>query len=83
MSPRKKIVGKVSEVETFRSDEKIEGEIEILRATYDDTSGLIKKDVETLKWGEVYYISKKSNLSTEDEYPEEIQVSRISRNISS
>lgn len=73
-------MGKVSEVETFRSVEKIEGELEILRSTYDDTSGLIKKDVETLKWGEVYYISKKSNLSTEDEYPEEIQVSRISRN---
>jgi hypothetical protein len=43
-------------------------------STYDDTSRHLEKDRETLKWGEVYDMSKKYNFSIEDEDPYEIQV---------
>jgi hypothetical protein len=38
--------------------------------------GLLDKDGETLKWGEVYYMFKKSNFSVEEEEPYELQVFR-------
>jgi hypothetical protein len=37
---------------------------------------LLEKDRETLKWGKIYHIFKKSNLSTEAEDPDELQVFR-------
>jgi hypothetical protein len=48
-------------------------EAEIVRTIYDDMSGLLEKDGETLKWGEVYYMFKKSNFSVEEEEPDELQ----------
>jgi hypothetical protein len=34
----------------------------------------LEKDRETLKWGEVYHMFKKSKFSVEDEEPDELQV---------
>jgi hypothetical protein len=47
-------------------------EVEIVGTIYDDTSGLLEKDGETLKWGEFYYMFKKSNFSVEVEEPDEL-----------
>jgi hypothetical protein len=75
MSPRKNTVGKESGVEVFGSSHQAE-EVEIFEATYDDTSGLLQNNGETLKWGEVYYMFKKSNFSIEVEESDEIQAYR-------
>jgi hypothetical protein len=72
MSPRKKVAGKAVRVEASGSSQQT-GEVDIVGATYDDTYGLLEKDGETLKWGEVYYMFKKSNFSTEAEDPDELQ----------
>jgi hypothetical protein len=56
-------------------------ETESVRTVYDDTSGLLDKDGETLKWGEVYYMFKKSNFSVEAEEPDELQVFRNIRKL--
>jgi hypothetical protein len=47
---------------------------------YDDTWGLLEKDGERLKWGEVYHMFKKSNLSVEAEEPDELKVFKKIRN---
>jgi len=39
---------------------------------YDDTSGLLEKEKEILKWGEVYHMFKKSKLSSEAEELDEL-----------
>jgi hypothetical protein len=67
MSPRKKIVGKVSRVEASGISQQLEGDPYIIGATYDDTSRLLEKDEETLKWGEIYHMLKKSNFFAENE----------------
>lgn len=59
MSPRKKTTSKVLGIEASGSGHQAEGEPKIIRATYDDTSGLLKKDEETLQWGDVYHMFKK------------------------
>jgi hypothetical protein len=71
MSPRKKTSDKVSGVEPFGSFQQTK-EVEIVRAIYDDTIGLLEKNGEILKWGEVYYMFKKSNFSTEAEETDEL-----------
>jgi hypothetical protein len=47
--------------------------MESVRTVYDDTSRILDKEGETLKWGEVYYMFRKSNFSTEAEDPGELQ----------
>jgi hypothetical protein len=74
MSPRKKTTSKVLGTEASGSGQQTEGEPKVIRATYDDTSGLLEKDGEMLKWGEVYHMFKKSNFSTEVEEPYELKV---------
>jgi len=66
------MTGKVSRAKPSRISQQAE-EVEIVEAIYDDTTGLLEKDGETLKWGEVYYMFKKSNFSTEVEEPDELQ----------
>ena len=68
------MVGKAFGAEASGSTHQAEGELEIIGATYDDTIGILEKDRETLKWGEVYDMSKKYNFFVEDEDPYEIQV---------
>jgi hypothetical protein len=46
---------------------------ESVRTVYDNTSGILDKEGEILKWGEVYHMFKKSNFSTEAEDPGELQ----------
>jgi hypothetical protein len=73
MSPRKKMTSKASGAEASGSTQQVEGELEIIGATYDDTTGILEKDRETLKWGEIYHMFKKSNFSVETEDPDELQ----------
>jgi hypothetical protein len=46
----------------------------VIKATYDDTYGLLEKDGETLKWGEVYHMFKNSNFSTDVEDQDELKI---------
>jgi hypothetical protein len=78
MSPRKKTTSKVLGTEASGSNQQVEGEPEIIRATYDDTSGLLEKDKETLKWGDVYHMFKKSNFFIEAEEPMNSKCSKTS-----
>jgi hypothetical protein len=68
MSPRKKTTSKELGTKASGSGQWIEGELEVIGATYNDTYGLLEKDGETLKWGEVYHMFKKSNLSIDAKY---------------
>jgi hypothetical protein len=68
MSPRKKTTMKPAGVEPSGNSQQTV-ETKSVRAVYDDTSGLLDKEGETLKWGEVYYMFKKSNFSMEAEDP--------------
>jgi hypothetical protein len=43
------MVGKASRAEAYGSTQQAEGELEIIGATYDDTTGLLEKNRETLK----------------------------------
>jgi hypothetical protein len=74
MSPQKKTTSKASIARPLVVAKQAEGEPKIVRATYDDTPGLLEKDGETLKWGEIYHMFKKSNFSVEAEDPDELQV---------
>jgi len=79
MSPRKKTAAKATGAKPSSSAQQTV-KAKIVRAIYDDTSRLLEKNGETLKWGEVYYMFKKSNFSTEAEELNELQASRISEN---
>jgi hypothetical protein len=72
MSLRKKTIGKVSGVDPSGSS-RLAREVEIVRAIYNNITRLIEKDGETLKWGEVYYMFKKSNFSIETKELDELQ----------
>jgi hypothetical protein len=61
-------------IEASGSGQQIEGEPEVIKATYDDTSGLLEKDGETLKWGEVYHMFKKYNFSTDAKDQDELKI---------
>jgi hypothetical protein len=71
MSPRKKTMMKPTGAEPSGTSQQTI-EIESIRTIYDDTLGCIDKYGETLKWGEVYYIFKKSNFSADAEEPDEL-----------
>jgi hypothetical protein len=43
-----------------------------VRNVYDDTSRILDKEGENLKWGEVYYMFKKSNFYRKVEDPREL-----------
>jgi hypothetical protein len=43
----------------------------VVGAMYDDTYGLLEKEGETLKWGNVYQMFKKKNFSTDVEDQDE------------
>jgi hypothetical protein len=45
-----------------------------MSTTYDDILGLLEKEGETLKWGQIYHMFKKSNLFVKDEDIDELQV---------
>jgi hypothetical protein len=75
MSPRKKTVAKAIGAKPSSSSQQTV-ETEIVETVYDNTSGLLEKDGETLKWGEVYYMFKKSNFYVEAEETDELQVFR-------
>jgi hypothetical protein len=64
MAP-KKAASKAFVTEASGSGRQIEDEPNVVGATYDDTSGLLEKEGETLKWGDVYHMFKKSNFPTE------------------
>jgi len=74
MSPRKKTAAKANSRGKGSSQRTVEAEI--VETIYDHTSGLLQKDGETLKWGEVYYMFKKSNFSIESEELDELQAFR-------
>jgi hypothetical protein len=49
---------KASWAEASGSTQQVEGELDIIGATYDDTIGILDKDGETLKWGDIYQMLK-------------------------
>jgi len=71
MAPWKKKTMKLAGVEPSDSSQQATN-MESVRTVYDDTSGFLEKEGETLKWGEVYYIFKKSNFSTKAEDPSDL-----------
>jgi hypothetical protein len=46
----------------------------VVGATYDDTSGILEKQGETLKWGDVYHMFKKSSFSTDAKDQDELKI---------
>jgi hypothetical protein len=72
MSPWKKAAMKAIGVEPSSTSQQTI-EVEIVGTIYDDTSRLLEKDGETLKWGEVYYMFKKSKFFVEAKDPNELQ----------
>jgi hypothetical protein len=79
MSPRKKTVSKALGTDASGSGKQTEGEPKVVGDTYDDTYGLLEKDGEIVKWGEVYHMFRKSNFSTEAEETDELKVFKKSR----
>jgi hypothetical protein len=41
---------------------------------YDDTSGLLEKEGDALRWGDVYQMFKKKNFSTDVEDQDELKI---------
>jgi hypothetical protein len=74
MSLWKKTMSKTLGTEASGSGQQTEGEPKVIGATYDDTYGLLEKDGETLKWGEVYHMFKKSNFSTDVKDQDELKI---------
>jgi hypothetical protein len=61
-------------IRAYGSGQQMEGDPKVIRAMYDDTSRLLEKDGETLKWGEVYHMFKKSKFFIEAEELDELKV---------
>jgi hypothetical protein len=70
----KKIASKALGTEALGSGQQTKGKREVIEATYNDTYGLLEKDGETLKWGELYHMFKKSNFSTDVEDQDELKI---------
>jgi hypothetical protein len=51
-------------------------DVESVRIVYDNASGVLDKEGEILRWGEVYHMFKKSKFSTEAEDPSKLQAFR-------
>jgi hypothetical protein len=62
VSPRKKETIKLTGVEPSGISKQTT-DVESVRIVYNDTSGILDKKGEMLKWGEVYHMLKKSNFS--------------------
>jgi hypothetical protein len=75
MSPRKKATIKKMGTEPSNNSQQTT-DVESVRIVYDDTSGVLDKEGEILRWGEFYHMFKKSNFSTEAEDPSELQAFR-------
>jgi hypothetical protein len=63
ISPRKKTMSKALGAKVSGNGKQNEGKPKVIESTYDDMSRLLEKYGETLKWGEVYHMLKKSNFS--------------------
>jgi hypothetical protein len=74
MSPKKKVANKTAIVEASGSGKQIEDEPEVASPIYDDTTGILEKEGETLKWGEVYQMFKKKNYAIDAEDQDELRV---------
>jgi hypothetical protein len=73
MAP-KKATSKALVIEASGSDRHIQDEPDVVGARYDDNSGILEKEGETLKWGDVYNMFKKSNFPTESEDQDEVKI---------
>jgi hypothetical protein len=75
MSPRKKMTSKAPATEAFGSGQQIEDEPDTPGAMYDDdTTGLLEKEGDALRWGDVYQMFKKQNLSIDVEDQDELRI---------
>jgi hypothetical protein len=75
MSPWKKETINLAGVEPSSSSQQTT-DMESVMTVYDDTSGILYKEGEILKWGEFYHMFKKSKFSIEVEDPKELQAFR-------
>ena len=69
MSPRKKVASKTTTVKASGGVKQIEDKLEVASLVYDDTIGVLEKEGETLKRGEVYqnFKNKKYDVDVDDQ----------------
>jgi hypothetical protein len=74
MSQRKKMTRNTPTTEGSGSGQQIEYELDTPGAMYNDTYGLLEKEGEELRWGEVHKMFKKYNFSIDDEDKDELKI---------
>jgi hypothetical protein len=67
-------MSKAPNTKASASSQQDEDEPEVVGAMYDDTSGLLEKEGETLRWGNVYQMFKKKNFSIDVEDQDELKI---------